>query len=145
MQEMIDGLLPELIRVRNNLNSVIMEMDFYKTIHSESGETKIAKIIMLAATEHFGVSKSAIESKSRETNTRMARQIFLALTKELTNKSLAAVGAIVGKDHATVIHAKKVVNNQNDPIHTHFLTIKRQVQRALLNVEVESKRVMREQ
>ena len=137
MLETIDGLLPEMIRMRNNLNSIIMEMDFYKTMHTESGETKIAKIVMLSATSHFGVSKSAVESKSRDTDTRMARQIFLSLTKELTSKSFARVGAMIGKDHATVMHAKKVTNNSNDPIHSHFLEVKIQVQQALLNVDVE--------
>ena len=135
--EMINGLLPEIIRMRDQLNGVIMEMDYYRTLHSEAGHTKIAKIVMAACTAHFGVTQSGIESKSRDTDIRMARQIFMVLTYKLTSLSLAKVGAMVGKDHATVSHAQKVVDNSSDPAHDHYKDIEKQVQRALTNVEGE--------
>lgn len=138
--EMINGVLPEMIRMRDQLNVVIMELDFYKNLHTESGTTKVAKLIMKVCTAHFDVSKSQMESKSRDTDTRMARQIFMALTRKLTKLSLAKVGAMVGKDHATVVHAIKVVENPSDPTHEHYVTIHNQVQRALIHVEVESKK-----
>jgi len=137
--EMINGILPEFIRMRDQLNGVIMEMEFYRNLRTESGTTKVAKLIMKVCISHFDVSKSQIESKSRETDVRMARQIFMALTRKLTKLSLARVGAMVGKDHATVVHACNVVENPTDPIHEHYLMIKNQVQRALIHVSIESK------
>ena len=140
LMEMINGLLPEFIRMRDQLNSAIMEMEFYRNLHTESGTTKVAKLIMKICTEHFQVSKSQIESKSREIDPRMVRQVFMALTRKLTKLPLAKVGAMVGKDHTTVLHACKVVENPTDPIHEHYVTIQNQVQRALIHVEIENKK-----
>jgi chromosomal replication initiation ATPase DnaA len=138
--ETIDGLLPELIHMRDNLNSVIMEMSYYRTARQEKTHVKIAKIIMAAVTDYFGIFKSQIESKSRDMDIRMARQIYMALTKELTTLSFAKVGATIGKDHATVMHAQKVVNNSTDPIHEHYIIIKHRVSQAMINVEAENKK-----
>jgi hypothetical protein len=43
-----------------------------------------------------------------------SRQLFLAMMVKYTSKSLRSIGSIVGKDHATVIHAVKAVNNDYD-------------------------------
>jgi len=139
----IDGLLPEMIQMRDNLNNVIMEMTYYRSARQEKTHIKIAKLIMVATTDYFNVSKSQIESKSRDTDVRMARQVFMVLTKKLTTLSFAKVGAIIGKDHSTVMHSEKVVNNSTDPIHEHFLIIQHRVERALLTVEVERKKAER--
>lgn len=137
--EMIEDVLPELVRTRNRLNSVISELDYYRASRKENTSTTIAKIIMKACVNHFGIYKSDIEGKSRDTEIRMARQIFMALTKESTKLSLAKVGAIIGKDHSTVLHAQKVVSNTKDPIYEHYVKIKNQVNQALINVLEESK------
>ena len=137
--EMIDDVLPELVRTRNRLNSVIMEMDYYKSIRKENTYTSIAKIIMKACCNHFNVYKSDIEGLSRDTDVRMARQIFMVLTKESTKLSFAKVAAIIGKDHSTAMHAKKVVHNSTDPINEHYLIIKKQVNQAVINAVTQNK------
>ena len=40
-----------------------------------------------------------------------ARMLFLVMLCNKNNKSLSYIGSLVGKDHATVIHAKKTVMN----------------------------------
>ena len=128
------------IQPSSSISKVLIIVLAKRSVEEEKTHIKIAKLVMVATTDYFNVTKSAIESKSRDTDVRMARQIFMVLTKKFTTLSFAKVGAIIGKDHSTVMHSEKVVNNQNDPIHEHFLIIQNRVERALLTVEVESKK-----
>jgi chromosomal replication initiator protein len=53
-----------------------------------------------------------ISSKTRKREIVQARQIAMFFAKSLTKNSLATIGSqIGGKDHATVLHACKTVNN----------------------------------
>ena len=40
-----------------------------------------------------------------------ARMLFLVMLCNKNNKSLSYIGSLVGKDHATVLHAKKTIMN----------------------------------
>ena len=53
-----------------------------------------------------------IESRAREIV--YARAIYYKLCREFTKQPLSAIGREVGKDHATVLHACKTVNNLMD-------------------------------
>lgn len=53
------------------------------------------------------VQKTHNIAANRERRNVMFRHAFMVVAKELSNLSLAAVGSIVNKDHATVLHAIK--------------------------------------
>ena len=56
-----------------------------------------------------------IKSKTRKREIVQARQIAMYFSKSFTKSSLATIGSqIGGKDHATVLHACKTVNNLID-------------------------------
>jgi len=56
-----------------------------------------------------------MQSKTRKREIVQARQVAMYFSKNLTKSSLATIGAqIGGKDHATVLHACKTVNNLID-------------------------------
>jgi chromosomal replication initiator protein len=56
-----------------------------------------------------------LQSKTRKREIVQARQVAMYFSKSLTKSSLATIGAqIGGKDHATVLHACKTVNNLMD-------------------------------
>lgn len=60
----------------------------------------------------FNVPAEMLQSKTRKREIVQARQIAMYFSKSLTKSSLATIGAhIGGKDHATVLHACKTVNN----------------------------------
>jgi len=62
--------------------------------------------------DYFNVSIDLLRSKTRKREIVQSRQIAMFFAKNLTKASLAAIGAkIGGKDHATVLHACKTVNN----------------------------------
>ena len=65
--------------------------------------------------DYFNLNSDAITSKTRKREIVQARQIAMYFAKNMTKLSLATIGAqIGGKDHATVLHACKTVNNLID-------------------------------
>ena len=59
------------------------------------------------------VSERQIMGKIRTMEVALARQLAMFLSKELTNASLANIGAhIGGRDHSTVIHACKNIDKK---------------------------------
>jgi len=65
--------------------------------------------------DYFNMPHDVINSKTRKREIVQARQIAMFFAKSLTKSSLATIGSqIGGKDHATVLHACKTVNNLID-------------------------------
>ncbi|MBO7106598.1 MAG: chromosomal replication initiator protein DnaA, partial [Verrucomicrobia bacterium] len=63
----------------------------------------------------YDIRVSDIISKKRPANIAFPRQVAMYLSRELTHQPLIAIGeAFGGRDHGTVIHACKVVENQMD-------------------------------
>ncbi|MBN2813239.1 MAG: chromosomal replication initiator protein DnaA [Bacteroidales bacterium] len=61
---------------------------------------------------YFDVQVDSLQSKTRKREIVQARQVAMYFSKNLTKSSLATIGSqIGGKDHATVLHACKTVNN----------------------------------
>ena len=71
---------------------------------------------------YFDIGVEMLQSKTRKREIVQARQVAMYFSKSLTKSSLATIGAqIGGKDHATVLHACKTVNNLMDT-DKHFRT-----------------------
>jgi len=65
--------------------------------------------------DYFSLSPDLLQSKTRKREIVQARQIAMYFSKTMTKSSLASIGALIGgKDHATVLHACKTVNNLMD-------------------------------
>ena len=61
---------------------------------------------------YFSMSVDVLSSKTRKREIVQARQIAMYFAKNMTKCSLAVIGNAIGnKDHATVLHACKTVNN----------------------------------
>ncbi|MDD3078469.1 MAG: chromosomal replication initiator protein DnaA [Paludibacter sp.] len=65
-----------------------------------------------AVCDYFSLSVDAISTKSRKREVVQARQIAMYLSKQLTKNSLSSIGFTIGqRDHATVLHACKIVTD----------------------------------
>lgn len=65
--------------------------------------------------DYYRIPVELMQSKTRKREIVQARQVSMFFSKNLTKSSLASIGAqIGGKDHATVLHACKTVNNLID-------------------------------
>ena len=61
---------------------------------------------------YYNITTDSLKSKTRKREIVQARQVAMYFSKNLTKSSLATIGSqIGGKDHATVLHACKTVNN----------------------------------
>jgi chromosomal replication initiator protein len=68
--------------------------------------------IQKVVSDYFNIPVELMHSKTRKREIVQARQISMYFSKSLTKSSLALIGSqIGGKDHATVLHACKTVNN----------------------------------
>jgi chromosomal replication initiator protein len=59
----------------------------------------------------YGIEVAEVAVPSRQVELVKARQQYCHIAKEATKKSLREIGEKIGRDHATVIHACKQVNN----------------------------------
>ncbi len=81
--------------------------------------------------EYFSLSVDAISTKSRKREVVQARQIAMYLSKQLTKNSLSSIGFTIGqRDHATVLHACKIVNDLMD-IDKNFRTSVKEIEEKL--------------
>lgn len=79
--------------------------------HKEITIDYIQKVVC----DYYKISIDQIQGKTRKREIVQARQVSMFFSKNLTKASLASIGArIGGKDHATVLHACKAVNNLID-------------------------------
>ena len=69
--------------------------------------------IQKAICEHFDVKISDLKSKRRTKNLALARQMAMYLCRKFTATSFPAIGAeFGGRDHSTVIHASKTIEQK---------------------------------
>ncbi len=68
--------------------------------------------IQKVVSDYFQMDVDTLQSKTRKRHIVQARQLAMFFAKRLTKASLASIGSQIGKrDHATVLHACKTVDN----------------------------------
>lgn len=85
-----------------------------KSIKNHRREITIDHIQQIIA-EYFQVDVDELQSKTRKRNIVQARQLAMFFAKRYTKNSLSTIGSQIGqRDHATVLHACKTVENLAD-------------------------------
>jgi len=68
--------------------------------------------IQKVVSSYFDLDVATLQSKTRKRHIVQARQLAMFFAKRMTKASLASIGSQIGKrDHATVLHACKTVDN----------------------------------
>jgi chromosomal replication initiator protein len=81
---------------------------FVKNTKREVSIDYIQKVV----SDYFEMDVATLQSKTRKRHIVQARQLAMFFAKRLTKASLASIGSQIGKrDHATVLHACKTVDN----------------------------------
>ena len=90
-----------------DLAKVIVEK-FVKNTKKEISIEHIQKVV----SDYFQMDVSTLQSKTRKRYIVQARQLAMFFSKKFTKASLASIGTKIGhRDHATVLHACKTVDN----------------------------------
>jgi chromosomal replication initiator protein len=80
-----------------------------------AGETPTVAAIQEAVSSVLGVPREEMLSKQRTPRVTRARQLAMFLARELTPLSLAQIAREFDRDHSTVLHALRVVEQRNEP------------------------------
>lgn len=115
----LEGAIVSLVAQSTFMGGKEVSMDLAQDMISKIIKTSQRTIsidrIQNVVCEHFELSKDILHSKSRKREIVQARQIAMYLSKSHTKNSLQSIGTQIGKrDHATVLHACKTVNNLMD-------------------------------
>lgn len=71
--------------------------------------------IITTVCDHYGLTKDELVGPLRPRRISRPRQIAMYLAHEMTNLSYPAIGRIFGgRDHTTVMHANKVIQERMD-------------------------------
>lgn len=84
-------------------------------LHEEGRSMVTIEAIQKKVAEHFDIRLSDMTSRRRPENIAFPRQIAMFLARRLTDHSLSAIGeAFGGRDHGTVLHACRLVQDRMD-------------------------------
>ena len=114
IRELEGALISLLAQSTLNKKEITLELTkemIDKLIKSTKREISI-DYIQKVVCNFYNIALDQLQSKTRKREIVQARQVAMFFSKSLTKSSLATIGSqIGGKDHATVLHACKTVNN----------------------------------
>ena len=123
----LEGALVSLL-AQSMLNKKEITLDLAsklinKLVKNSKRELSIEYISKVVC-DYFNMPVDALQTKTRKREIVQARQLTMYFSKTMTKYSLASIGAQIGnKDHATVLHACKTVNNlkETDKSFRHYV------------------------
>ncbi|MBS1646355.1 MAG: chromosomal replication initiator protein DnaA [Bacteroidetes bacterium] len=114
----LEGALTSLL-AQSTLNKKLITIDLAKQMVDKFVKTTAREVsidyIQKVVCDYFDLPIDTMKSKTRKREVVQARQIAMYFSKSMTKSSLATIGMHCGgKDHATVLHACRTVNNLMD-------------------------------
>jgi chromosomal replication initiator protein len=114
----LEGALISLL-AQASLNNKQITLDLAKNMIDKFVKNTAREVsidyIQKVVCDYFDLPIELLKSKTRKREVVQARQIAMFFSKKLTKSSLAKIGQQCGgKDHATVLHACRTVNNLSE-------------------------------
>jgi len=111
----LEGAIISLI-AHSSYNKREITLDLAKTLVENYVKNTKREVsidyIQKVVSDYFSMDVETLQSKTRKRHIVQARQLAMYFSKKLTKASLASIGSQIGKrDHATVLHACKTVDN----------------------------------
>ncbi len=105
------SLLAQSTLNRREINNELARQVIDRLVKNNKKEISISNIQKVVC-DYFNIHVDQLQVKTRKREIVQARQVAMFFSKNMTKASLASIGSqIGGKDHATVLHACKTVNN----------------------------------
>lgn len=112
----LEGMLNKLLALASLHNSKIdtdLANKVLASIIPKSSRDITADLVQQVVAKRFSVGINDLTGKRRTQNIAHARQVAMYLCRKLTPRSYPEIGAAFGgRDHSTVIHAKKVIEEK---------------------------------
>jgi len=114
----LEGALISLL-AQSSLNRKEITIDLAKNMLDKFVKNTVHEVsidyIQKVVCDYFDIPIETMKSKTRKREIVQCRQLAMYFSKQMTKNSLAMIGKHCGnKDHATVLHACKTVNNLAD-------------------------------
>lgn len=94
------------------LNTESLERLLRDSLDDEAPTPLTMERIQRTVAEHFDIRYSDILSRKRPANIALPRQVAMYLCRDLTSHSLPTIGEAFGKNHATVLHACRLISEK---------------------------------
>lgn len=135
--ERMEALTPSLLRMRQEIDDALVLIKSFRASGGTSTNRIRREIILHTVTNYYGLTIKDISSRSREGDIRKARQIYCALTKKHTEFSFREIGEKIDRDHSTVMHSCKVIEDaefSGDALYKQFNDLDNVVKKAFIKV-----------
>ena len=111
----LEGAIISLI-AQSSFNKAEITVDLAKEVINKFVKNNRREVsidyIQKVVSDYFQMDIQTLQSKTRKRHIVQARQIAMYFAKKFTKASLASIGSQIGRrDHATVLHACKTVDN----------------------------------
>ena len=111
----LEGAIISLI-AQSSFNKAEITLDLAKDVINKFVKNNRREVsidyIQKVVSDYFQMDIETLQSKTRKRHIVQARQIAMYFAKKFTKASLASIGTQIGRrDHATVLHACKTVDN----------------------------------
>ena len=130
-EKVIDYIAEHVDESVRDLEGVVISLMAHSTVYNRNVDVEMAERVVRKAVrmveqkpldvsdvlekvcEHYGVDTNDVFSKVRKREIVQVRQVAMYLAKKHTEASSSKIGKLIGKrDHATVLHACKIVGAQ---------------------------------
>lgn len=113
LEGIVNSLLVYSIQLKREINLDLTRHIVRKTVQCAELKPITINDIIEKVCAYFKVDTSTMHSKTRKREVVQARQVAMFLSKKHTDSSLSKIGQLIGnRDHATVLHACKIVKDQ---------------------------------
>ncbi len=98
------------------------------TLDQEQHEALTAEVVQRTVAEYYDIRLGDMTSKQRPQSIAFPRQVAMYLCRTMTKQSLPAIGNAFGRNHATVLHACRLVSDKMkaDPSLRQTMTVLKQ-------------------
>lgn len=113
LEGIINSLLAQSIIFKRDVDLDLAERIVRKAVRCCESKPVTVEDIIQKVCSHYEIEESAIHTKTRKREVVQVRQVAMYLAKKHTDSSSSKIGQLIGnKDHATVLHACKIVKDQ---------------------------------
>ena len=115
LEGIVNSLLAYSIHLKREIDLDLAQRIVRKAVRCAESKPITVDNIVEKVCEYYKVDQSSIFTKTRKREVVQVRQVAMYLAKKYTETSSSKIGQMIGnKDHATVLHAVKIVKGQVD-------------------------------
>ena len=115
LEGIVNSLLAQSILFKREIDLDLAQRIVRKAVKCAESKPMTVSDIIAKVCEHYKIDETAIHTKTRKREVVQVRQVAMYLAKKHTDTSSSKIGQLIGnKDHATVLHACKIVKDQVD-------------------------------